>query len=117
MKLMLIAAILLGLASCVLAFAEVATTNDLHKQCEGKSEVERAYAYGYINGVVSTMHSFLFTHLEVGGVSEGDVAEAVCRYVDLHPETWSKEKLIGVADAVAALYSPKDPPKGTKKGK
>jgi hypothetical protein len=112
-----IAMTLLGLALCTPALAQAATTNDLHKQCESKNEVEQAYAYGYIVGIVSTLHSFLFPHLEVAGVNEGDIAEAVCKYIDLHPEIWSKEKMIGVSDAAAALYAPKDPPKVTEKGK
>lgn len=117
MRLKSIATILLGLALCGSALAQVATTSDLHKQCESKSESERAYAHGYIVGTVSTLHSFLFTHLQVAGISDGDIAEAVCKYIDLHPEIWSKEKMFGVLDATAALYAPKDSPKAPQKGK
>jgi Rap1a immunity proteins len=110
------ATILLGLMVCTSpVLAEVATTNDLHKQCESKNSVEKAYAYGYIAGVVSTLHFFLPNGSAATGTTEGDIGDAVCKYIDQHPESWSKEKLIGAMDATAALYVPKDAPPSAKK--
>ncbi len=111
------ATILLGLALSTTVLAQVATTNDLHKQCESKSLVEKAYAYGYIAGAASTLHFFLPNGSPATGTTEGDIGDAVCKYIDLHPESWSKDKIHGTLDALSALYLPKDPPTVQKKEK
>jgi hypothetical protein len=109
------AIVLLGLALCFPAFAQnEETIDDLHTDCQSKNEVKRAYAKGFISGV-----AFMANYISKGSLekqtlwprTKGGIVDAVCKYIDLHPEIWAEEATVGVLAAVDNLYLPNTPAK------
>ena len=105
-----IATLLLGLGLCVPAFGQnEETMADLHTDCQSNSEVKRAYAIGFISGV-----AFMANYISKGSLEKeplwpkmkGGIVDAVCKYVDLHPEIWAQEATLGVLTVVDDLYLP-----------
>ena len=105
-----VAAVLLVLALCSEACAQnEETVADLRTGCESKNEVKRAYAVGFISGV-----AFMANYVSKGALendvswpkTKGAVVDAVCRYIELHPEIWAQEATVGVLKVVDDLYLP-----------
>jgi hypothetical protein len=105
-----IAIVLLGLALCFPAFAQnEETIADLHADCQSSNEVKRAYAVGFISGVAFMANYVSKGSLEKGSLwpkTKGGIADAVCKYIDLHPAIWAEEATVGVLTAVNDLYLP-----------
>jgi hypothetical protein len=118
MKIMRFAAIaLLGMTMfCPRVSAQHHTTTDVHKACVApetfargtpimeiaKASMDTGWADGFIVGVAEAMPGALDLPEK-----EGDVIVAVCKYLDLRPEMWNEDAVIGVHDAVMALYGTK----------
>jgi hypothetical protein len=111
----IIATILVGLALCFPAFAQDdGTIDDLHTDCQSSNEVKRAYAIGFISGV-----AFMANYVSKGSLekqtlwprTKGGIVDAVCKYIDLHPEIWAEEATVGVLTVVDDLYLPNKPAK------
>jgi len=66
------------------------------------------YLQGYIAGVTDEMASLAGVGLDFDWPkTNGEVVDAVCQYIDLHPEQWSWEAASGVHLAAAAMYKKK----------
>jgi hypothetical protein len=105
-----IAIVLLGLALCLPALGQnEETTAGIHTDCQSNNEVKRAYAVGFISGVAFMANYISNGKLEKEAVwpkTKGGIVDAVCKYIDLHPEMWAREATVGVLDAVSDLYLP-----------
>ena len=88
---------------------DTGTLNDVHTACQSNELARQAYATGFVSGV-----AFMANYVSKGTLERqalwpkktGDLVDAVCRYIDLHPELWAEEATLGVLDAVNALYLP-----------
>jgi hypothetical protein len=109
------AIVLLALALCAPAFAQnEETIDDLHPDCQSNNEVKRAYAMGFISGVAFTANYVSKGSLErktLWPKTKGGIVDAVCKYIDLHPEIWAAEATLGVLTVVNDLYLPNTPAK------
>ena len=105
-----IAAALLGVALCLPALGQnEETLADIRTDCQSTNEVKRAYAIGLISGV-----AFMANYISKGSLekeplwpkTKGGIVDAVCKYIDLHPEIWAEEATVGVLTVVDDLYLP-----------
>ncbi len=105
-----IAIVLLAMALCLPAFGEnEETLADIHTECQSNNEVKRAYVMGFISGV-----AFMANYVSKGALEKealwpktrGGIVDAVCKYIDLHPELWAEEATLGVMTVVEDLYLP-----------
>ena len=112
------AALLFGLALLVPAFGQnLQTVSELHAGCQSSDVAIRAYAIGFISGVAFTANYMSKGTLEKQALwpkTKGGIVDAVCKYIDLHPEIWAEEATLGVLGVVNDLYLP-GTAKGTKK--
>jgi hypothetical protein len=105
-----IAMFLLGLALCFPAFGEnEETLADIHTECQSNNEVKRAYVFGFIWGVANMANYVSKGALEKEALwpkTKGGIVDAVCKYIELHPEIWAEEATVGVLNVVEDLYLP-----------
>jgi hypothetical protein len=118
-----IATILLGLVFCSLVSAQSPPTmRDLHLGCEAWQRVmalpdktkytqqlvddltNGGHAVGYIAGWVDAMNYENSPITNNAPQTVGDTVDAVCKYIDLHPELWSKDRGRGLVIVLTALY-------------
>jgi hypothetical protein len=110
--------VLLGIMMfCPKASGQRHATIDVHKACSApdhfargtpiaeitKASMDTGWADGFIVGVAEAMPG-AFDLPE----KEGDLIAAVCRYIDLHPEMWNEDAVVGVHDSVLAIYAKKN---------
>lgn len=118
-----VATILLGLALCspLLAQSEP-TVRDLHLGCEASQRVtalpdkttytqqlvdditKGSHAVGYIVGWVDAMNYENSPITANAPQTTGETVDAVCKYIDLHPELWSRSRGRGLVLVLTALY-------------
>ena|SRR5579863_10563073 len=100
--------LILGL--CVAALGQnEGTVGDLHTGCHSENLAKRAYAVGFVSGVALTANYMSKGTLEKQPLwpkTKGQIVDAVCKYIDLHPEKWAEEASLGVLEAVNDLYLP-----------
>jgi hypothetical protein len=119
-----IATILLGLALCSPVLAQSSpTVRDLHLGCEAWHRVmllpdktqytqqlvddvtNGSHAVGYIAGWMDAMTMEDAAINAHSPKTVGETVDAVCKYIDLHPELWTKERGPGLVIVVTALYA------------
>jgi len=100
----------MGMAVCLPVFGQnEETLAALHTDCQSGNEVKRAYAIGFISGV-----AFMANYISKGSLekealwpkTKGGIVDAVCKYIELHPEIWALEATVGVLTVVDDLYLP-----------
>jgi len=118
-----IATLLLWLALCDPGLAQSAPTiGDLHLGCEAWHRVmvlpdkttytqqlvdditNGGHAVGYIAGWVDAMNYENSAITAKSPQTVGETVDAACKYIDLHPELWSKERGRGLVIVLTALY-------------
>ena len=77
------------------------TTGDIHAACASsdRSPFMDGLTLGYIAGAYAALPD-----VSAPSVTRGDMRDAVCRYIDLHPELWSESDIDGVTHVLKALY-------------
>ncbi len=114
-----IATTLLGLMFCASVWAQptittITTTRDIHDICEARARretsdealIQHAYDSGYLLGFVTGIAAATPTVLDLPE-TQGELKDAVCKYIDLHPEIWKLTQADGVNLALKALYGRK----------
>jgi hypothetical protein len=113
------------MATFLVAPAWGKTLRDIHLGCEARQRVMAlpgsakltdqgvldtiagSETIGYISGWVDAMSS-LDSEISANSPNTvGGFVDAICKYVDLHPELWSKDRGRGIATVVTALYGKK----------
>jgi len=113
------------MAAFLIAPAWGKTLRDIHLGCEARQRVmaqpgsanvtdqsvldtiASAETIGYISGWVDAMASLDSEVSANSPTTVGETVDAVWKYVDLHPELWSKDRGRGIATVVTALYGKK----------
>jgi hypothetical protein len=98
-----------GLLLSIQAFGQV-TLSEIHSDCQSDNVAKYAYTTGFISGVAFMANYVSRSALEKQAAwpkTGGEIVEAVCKYIDLHPETWAQEATVGVLQIVNAMYLPK----------
>lgn len=78
------------------------TTADFHRACNAP---DGSFLDGFTTGYVSGIYAALPDVNVSATTPRGDVRDAVCQYVNLHPELWDESYSWGVTKALRALYS------------
>jgi|HubBroStandDraft_1064217.scaffolds.fasta_scaffold1124345_1 hypothetical protein len=113
-----IATILLGFTLCAPVFAADRTLHGIHEGCKERAEITGPNATrnqgiwldvgeteGYINGYAEAkLFDGTIIHLPE---TNGELHDAVCQYIDLHPEIWSMGRMKGMDLVLSVLYADK----------
>ena len=116
MKLM--ATILLGFTVCAPVFAADQTLHRIHDGCKERAEISGSNltrnqgiwldvgeTEGYITGYAEAkLVDGTIIHLPE---TNRELHDAVCQYIDLHPETWSMGRIKGMDTVLGILYGEK----------
>jgi len=112
-----IATMLLGIAVCVqiCAAQDTATLHGIREGCKERAEVsgpnpprnqkvwlDVGETEGYITGYAEAkLFDGTVAHLPE---TNGELHDAVCQYIDLHPEIWNIGRIKGMDAVLSALY-------------
>jgi hypothetical protein len=103
----------IGLVTVVVGPCLALDAHDLQKDCTSTLNGPQGYVLGYVAAVVEerTMSksptnggSLVSTYAFPSNGNRGEFRDAVCKYVDLHPEIWARSYHDGVTTAIDALY-------------
>jgi hypothetical protein len=108
MKIITTTLLVMTLCAPVWAVVSTKTIHGIHEGCELRSKQDLsgadAIVIGWIQGYIVGYEEATPSSLHGTPETQGEIVDAVCKYIDLHPEIWSLSRPEGLDRVLQALY-------------